>query len=578
MGVPNMCNTPQRSRLVLKSATYRVIATIMKHFRRTNRQTQHTVAALILTGILSIGASTSFVNVAAADSVGSSQGVANLKQSSQLPVSVINAIRRDIFRTTKTPPGQLGVVSFSQQSWPNSCLGLGQPGEACAEIFIENGWRVVMSDGRQKWVYRSDSTGRTVRSETAQNPSSSNLPDSVSNAVLLTAAKQLGVPTSQLKITQAQQQNWSDRCLGLGSPVELCASALTPGWRVTVEGKQQRLVYHTDRTGSLIRLNQAASGMGNVSLPQPVADAVLRFASQDLGASSSQLRITKAQQQTWPDSCLGLPRPTERCMGTSTPGWQVTVEGRQKVQVYRTDSSGSRIRAEQIAGQPNNLPDSVSRAVLQDASRRLNLSTSALSIVQAERRDWPNGCLGLAEPGVFCTQAIVPGWQVTVEGGKQPLVYRTNESGSVIKLESGSTQGNIAPVPISRSELPPPLSGGVVFRAIQSGGFTGQTTETILINDGRVIRRFTNSRNMVPTQMRQISRQELRQFQQLLAQQNFAQFDKLAFPASKGAADYISVTLTSESGTTRYADMVQNQLPQSLQTVIQAWNQIASTN
>jgi hypothetical protein len=263
-------------------------------------------------------------------------------------------------------------------------------------------------------------------------------------------------------------------------------------------------------------------------------------------------------------------------MGTSTPGWQVTVEGRQKVQVYRTDSSGSRIRAEQIAGQPNNLPDSVSRAVLQDASRRLNLSTSGLSIVQAERRDWPNGCLGLAEPGVFCTQAIVPGWQVTVEGGKQPLVYRTNESGSVIKLESGSTLGNIAPVPISRSELPPSLSEGVVFRAIQGGGFTGQTTETVLMNDGRVIRRFTNSRNMAPTQMRQISRQEMRQFLQLLDQQNFAQFDKLAFPASKGAADYISVTLTSESGTTRYADMVQNQLPQSLQTVIQAWNQIAN--
>ena len=81
---------------------------------------------------------------------------------------------------------------------------------------------------------------------------------------------------------------------------------------------------------------------------------------------------------------------------------------------------------------------------------------------------------------------------------------------------------------------------------------------------------------MAPTQMRQISRQEMRQFLQLLDQQNFAQFDKLAFPASKGAADYISVTLTSESGTTRYADMVQNQLPQSLQTVIQAWNQIAN--
>jgi hypothetical protein len=60
-------------------------------------------------------------------------------------------------------------VTFSQQSWPNTCLGLGKPGEACGEVFIENGWRVVMSNGRQNWIYRTDSTGRTVRLESQEN-------------------------------------------------------------------------------------------------------------------------------------------------------------------------------------------------------------------------------------------------------------------------------------------------------------------------------------------------------------------------------------------------------------------------
>ncbi|MDP8964403.1 MAG: hypothetical protein M3O33_10560 [Cyanobacteriota bacterium] len=565
----------------------------MKHLRPSSHQTQQVFAALVLTSIVSLGTGLTVVDAASAKSLEPTSGttsemlkrpnevVASSKQSrnKEVPVGVVNAVRREIFSSYKIPPGQLRVVSASSERWSDSCLGLGKPEESCAVVLIENGWRIVMSDGRQSWTYRTDGTGRIVRLETAGNSNSSNLPNSVADAVLRAASEQLGVPRSQLKITQAQQQTWPDRCLGLGSPVELCASALTPGWRVTVEGKQQRLVYHTDTTGSLIRLNKNESNLSEANLPQSVADAVIRVASKDLGVSSSQLKIIKAQQQTWGDSCLGLPRPTERCMGTPTPGWRVTVVTRQKVQIYRTDTTGERIRAEAIVGQPasvRNLPDAVAKAVLQDAARRANLSVSQLRIVQAEERDWPDGCLGLAAPGQGCTRSIVPGWRVTVEGGRQTFVYRTNESGSVIKLESGATQGNSGAVQIPKSELPAPLAEGVVFRAISSGGITGNSYETVLTNNGQVIRRLSNPMIKAPAQMHQISRQELRQFQQLLERQKFSQFNQLAYPAPSGAADYITVSLTSQSGTTRYADMVQNQLPAPLQSVIQAWNQIAS--
>ena len=174
----------------------------------------------------------------------------------------------------------------------------------------------------------------------------------------------------------------------------------------------------------------------------------------------------------------------------------------------------------------------------------------------------------------MCTQAIVPGWRVAVEGEGQFFVYRTNESGSVIKLENGATQGNTEGVPIPESELPPPLEKGIVFRAIASGGFTGSTTETVLTSDGRVIQRDMN--RMTPVQMHEISRQELRQFLQLLKRQNFAQFDRLAYPAPRGAADYITVTLTSQAGTTSYVDMSLDRLPEPLQAIARTWQQIAS--
>jgi hypothetical protein len=94
---------------------------------------------------------------------------------------------------------------------------------------------------------------------------------------------------------------------------------------------------------------------------------------------------------------------------------------------------------EAIATQPlqdENLPDSVVQAVLQDASRRSNLPSQELNIVRVQQRDWPDGCLGLALSGTFCSQTVVSGWQVTVNAEQQSFVYRTDNSGSVVKLES----------------------------------------------------------------------------------------------------------------------------------------------
>ena len=84
--------------------------------------------------------------------------------------------------------------------------------------------------------------------------------------------------------------------------------------------------------------------------------------------------------------------------------------------------------------QDSTLPDSVAKAVLQDVQMRSHLSVKQWHIVKVEPHNWPDGCLGLASPGTFCTQIVVPGWQVTVESGKHRFVYRTNNSGSLVKL------------------------------------------------------------------------------------------------------------------------------------------------
>lgn len=84
----------------------------------------------------------------------------------------------------------------------------------------------------------------------------------------------------------------------------------------------------------------------------------------------------------------------------------------------------------------SNLPGSVAKAVLQDASKRSRLPVEKLRIVDSVKRNWSDGCLEIAKPGTLCTQQVIPGWQVKVVGGRQSLIYRTNNSGSIIKLGS----------------------------------------------------------------------------------------------------------------------------------------------
>jgi hypothetical protein len=99
------------------------------------------------------------------------RGSENRGTSSQLPDRVANAVLADLSKQTKLSARQLQVTQFSRQTWSNACLGLAKPGKSCTQAVVP-GWRVVVSDGRQNWVYRTDSNGRVLRLE-AQNTANS---------------------------------------------------------------------------------------------------------------------------------------------------------------------------------------------------------------------------------------------------------------------------------------------------------------------------------------------------------------------------------------------------------------------
>ncbi len=89
---------------------------------------------------------------------------------------------------------------------------------------------------------------------------------------------------------------------------------------------------------------------------------------------------------------------------------------------------------------PSKLPESIATEVLHFISQHRGKPAKDFQIVTAQSRTWPDSCLGLAEAGTFCAQILVPGWEVKVTDNSKTWTYRTNASGSVVRLDTNSNQ------------------------------------------------------------------------------------------------------------------------------------------
>ena len=93
-----------------------------------------------------------------------------------------------------------------------------------------------------------------ARAEVQQPAIVGSLSDRVANAVITEVSKQTGISPNNLKITQYSRQTWSNGCLGLSKPGEICTQALVEGWRVVVSGNKRTWVYRSNRNGQILRL------------------------------------------------------------------------------------------------------------------------------------------------------------------------------------------------------------------------------------------------------------------------------------------------------------------------------------
>ena len=329
----------------------------------------------------------------------------------------------------------------------------------------------------------------------------------------------------------------------------------------------------TDRM-TTAQLNQSQSS--TTRLPQRVVRQVRRDLAQRFNLTQRDLRVVDFSRETWSDSCLGLAAPNERCAMATVEGWRVEITNGQQNWVYRTDLSAQVIKLE--TEDTTSLPPQLVDRLFETMTREANVPANTLRVIESQPQTW-DGCMGIFAPGRACTRIAISGYRVIVMGDRQSWIYHISQDGSLIVQNPTASGSNsrITPSFIPTEAQPPMPTEDTIFRMTVSGGLGGTTMETVLTSDGLLYRRSTGMQASVisePTVVKRLSSQQLQHFQQVLEQQKFPNLNGMSYLTSAVLADYPTTVVQAMGSTVAYIDLEQDALPQSLQTVIQAWNQL----
>ena len=171
------------------------------------------------------------------------------------------------------------------------------------------------------------------------------LPEAIENAIA-TFSQTLGSDAIEVTVISYEQITWTDSCLGLGQPNEMCLQALTPGYLIHLEVDGTAYEVHTDSQGANVRTKGIAGPIGvlpDPNQPLPVL-AALRSLSASQGIPAGQIEVVSVEEVEWSDSCLGLGGPQEICAAVITPGFLIILRAGGQKYEFHTDSMGENLR------------------------------------------------------------------------------------------------------------------------------------------------------------------------------------------------------------------------------------------
>lgn len=219
------------------------------------------------------------------------------------------------------------------------------------------------------------------------------------------------------------------------------------------------------------------------------------------------------------------------------------------------------------------LTPAVRTRILQTVAAEVDRPAADLRIAAAETATW-DGCMGIYEPDQLCTAIAIAGLRLVVTDGDQSWVYHARQDGQgMVQNPTAISRNGLIPdfIPPVMSE-PEAEPEAYIFRSVESGSLIGTQFETVLLTDGRLLRK----ENDKVVSERQLSAEQVAVFEQVLADQRFPNLNRLRYITDAAFADYPTVQLSAMHYETIYIDLAIGDAPPALQAVVQAWGELTA--
>ena len=174
--------------------------------------------------------------------------------------AVVEAIRDQVAQALGVELESVRLDELVPTEWPDACLGLPADDEMCAMV-ITPGYSVVAVVDGESYNVRSNAEGTRIAMEdemaeepeagVPETPASPEGPAAVSTARSM-LARHLGIAEASISVVSYEYVEWPSACLGIEKPGQMCATVITPGYRVilSVDGRTYRV--HTNQSGSSV--------------------------------------------------------------------------------------------------------------------------------------------------------------------------------------------------------------------------------------------------------------------------------------------------------------------------------------
>ncbi len=239
-------------------------------------------------------------------------------------------------------------------------------------------------------------------------PTPAPLEERVLEAARTTLDGWLGSLAGPVISSTAASETWPDGCLGLSHGDEACDQALVEGFRVTITMGSAEYRIRTDLEARALRW-------------EPETQILVRFVNASTNAAQfSTDDGGTIEARLVPGSQFELSELHEGpAVGIAT---------------VPAPQGGAPILLWTDLLAPDPAASAARDAALAALVSWLDVPATDLVAFRVEAVEWPNGCLGIARPGLFCTQAIVPGFRVSIDlvGSDARYQVRTNRAATVV--------------------------------------------------------------------------------------------------------------------------------------------------